>query len=295
MKEKILKQTYSSFAKINLYLTIESKRPDGYHNLNTLMTQIDLKDDIHINFDSNSLTIICDHPGVPEDESNLAAKAVLIFNQSLGKDKNLIWPVIEIIKQIPPGGGLGGGSSNAAVVLNALNKYYNAPFSNQELMEMGLELGADVPFFINDEPAIAQGIGEKLEKVQNLKPYYLVLCDPGVSANTAKVYKNIDFRLTSKQNYTMNTGLNVPLMGQEFDVAEQMYNDLEESACRLYPKIKETKEEMASLLQRKVNMTGSGSSLFALFANNEDAGKGFGLLTKHWSGSDRKVFLSSFK
>ncbi len=259
------------------------------------MTQIDLKDDIQITFDSNSLTIVCDHPDVPEDESNLAAKAVRLFNQTLKKDKDLKWPLIEIIKRIPPGGGLGGGSSNAATILNALNKYYNTPFSNQELMEMGLELGADVPFFINGEPAIAQGVGEKLEKVSNLKSYHLVLCDPGVSANTAKVYKNIDFRLTSKRNYTKNTGLNVPLMGQKFDVTDQMHNDLEESACRLYPKIKETKEEMASLLQRKVYMTGSGSSLFTLFLNIENASKGFDLLTKHWAGSKRKVFLSSFK
>jgi 4-diphosphocytidyl-2-C-methyl-D-erythritol kinase len=287
--------TYSSFAKVNLYLYIESKRSDGYHNLNTLMTQIDLKDDIRINFDSNSLTIVCDHPDVPEDESNLAAKAVFLFNQTLKKDKDCKWPLIEIIKRIPPGGGLGGGSSNAATILNALNNYYNTPFSNQKLMEMGLELGADVPFFINGEPAIAQGVGEKLEKVSNLKPYHLVLCDPGVSANTAKVYKNIDFRLTSKQNYTMNTGLNVPLMGQGFDLTDKMHNDLEESACRLYPKIKETKEEMKLLLQRKVYMTGSGSSLFALFLNDENASKGFNLLAKHWAGSDKKVFLSSFK
>ncbi len=295
MIKRALLPVYSSFAKINLYLYIDSKRPDGYHNLNTLMTRIDLKDDIRIDFDSNNLTIVCDHPDVPEDESNLAAKAVSLFNQTFKKNKECKWPLIEIKKRIPPGGGLGGGSSNAATILTALNDYYNTPFSNQRLMEMGLELGADVPFFINGDPVIAQGVGEKMEKVSSLNHHYLVLCDPGVCANTAKVYKNIDFRLTSNQNYTMNTGLNVPLMGQGIDLTEKMHNDLEEPACRLYPKIKETKKEMELLLQRKVYMTGSGSSIFALFLNNANASKAFDLLAKQWAGSDRKVFLSSFK
>ncbi len=286
----------ASFAKINLSLYIESKRKDGYHNLYSLMTQIDLRDDLYIEFGQKELSISCDHPDVPEDESNLAYKAAVLFYQSLKtkiceEKKGLS---IEIIKKIPPGGGLGGGSSNAAAVLTALNNYYKKPFSKPELMEIGFSLGADVPFFIFGGPAIARGIGERLEKVLNLRSCHLVLCDPGIAASTAKVYKNIDFRLTAKQKYNKYTGLNEPLRGQEFDVRAQMYNDLEESACRLYPEIKETKEEMVVLLQRKVYMTGSGSSLFALFSARENAKKGFELLLKKWAKSKRKVFLSSF-
>ena len=287
---------YNSFAKINLFLYVTSKRKDGYHNLHSLMTQIDLCDDIDIDFTKKEISIACDHPDVPEDESNLAYKAVVLFYHSLKtkaceENKGLS---IEIIKRIPPGGGLGGGSSNAAAVLTALNNYYKNPFSKAELMTMGLRLGADVPFFIFGHPAIAKGVGERLEKVLNLRPYHLVLCDPGVAASTAEVYKNIDFRLTANQKYNMYTGLNESLRGQEFDVRDQMHNDLEESACRLYPEIKETKEEMVVLLQRKVYMTGSGSSLFALFSARENAKKGFDRLLKKWAKSKRKVFLSSF-
>ena len=286
----------ASFAKINLFLYVTSKRKDGYHNLHSLMTQIDLRDDLYIEFAQKELSISCDHPDVPEDESNLAYKAAVLFYQSLKtkvceEKKGL---AIKIIKRIPPGRGLGGGSSNAAAVLMALNKYYKFPFSKADLMTMGVKLGADVPFFIFGHPAIARGVGERLEKLASLKSYHIVLCDPGVAASTAKVYKNIDYRLTSNQKDNIKTGLNVPLRGQEFDVRDQMHNDLEESACRLYPEIKETKEEMAVLLQRKVYMTGSGSSLFALFSARENAEKGFELLLKKWARSKRKVFLSSF-
>ena len=287
---------FKSLAKINLFLYITSKREDGYHNLYSLMTQIGLCDDIYIDFSKNGLSIACDHPDVPDDESNLAYKAAALFFYYLKinycEEKKGI--SIEIKKRIFPGGGLGGGSSNAAAVLTALNNHYKRPFSKAELMKMGLELGADVPFFIFGSPAVAKGVGEKLEKVSNLRPFHLVLCDPGIAASTAKVYKNIDFRLTSDQKYNNDTGLNVPLRGQEFDVRDQMHNDLEESACRLYPEIKETKEEMALLLQRKVVMTGSGSSLFALFSARENACRGYERLLKKWAGSKRKVFLSSF-
>lgn len=286
----------ASFAKINLFLYVTSKRNDGYHNLHSLMTQIDLCDDLYIEFAQKKISISCDHPDVPEDESNLAYKAAVLFFHSLktkaGEEKKGI--AIKIIKRIPLGGGLGGGSSNAAAVLMALNKYYKIPFSKADLMTMGVKLGADVPFFIFGHPAIARGVGERLEKVASLKSYHIVLCDPGVAASTAKVYKNIDYRLTSNQKDNIKTGLNVPLRGQEFDVRDQMHNDLEESACRLYPEIRETKEEMAVLLQRKVYMTGSGSSLFALFSARENAKKAFELLLKKWARSRRKVFLSSF-
>ncbi|MEN8211483.1 MAG: 4-(cytidine 5'-diphospho)-2-C-methyl-D-erythritol kinase [Thermodesulfobacteriota bacterium] len=284
-----------SFAKINLLLYITSKRSDGYHNLCSIITQIDLYDDIYIEFAKESISITCDHPDVPNNESNIAYKAAALFFRSLKKMNREKGFSIKIIKRIPPGGGLGGGSSNAAAVLTALNHYYKNPYSKSQLMEMGLSLGADVPFFLFNNPAIARGVGEKLEKIKALKPYHLVLCDPGVQASTAKVYKNIDFKLTTNQKYNINTGLSVLLRGVDFDVRDIMHNDLEESACRLYPEIRKTKEEMELLLERKVYMTGSGSSLFALFTEHENAKKGYEKLLSKWNKSKKKVFLSSFK
>ncbi|MFH2057287.1 MAG: 4-(cytidine 5'-diphospho)-2-C-methyl-D-erythritol kinase [Pseudomonadota bacterium] len=289
-------KTYRSFAKINLFLSVLGRRDDGYHDLCTLMTQIDLYDDIHIDFNSKEISVSCLHPDVPEDHSNLVIKAAKLFYQTLkSRARDFQGGLsMQIDKKIPPGGGLGGGSSNAATVLMALNEHHNQPFAIEKLMEMGLQLGADVPFFIFGKPAVAKGVGERLESVPHLKPYHLVLCDPGVAASTAAVYKNIDFRLTSNQKDNIKSGLNVLLRGQEFDVGDCLHNDLEESACRLYPKIRETKEEMELLLQKKVFMTGSGSSLFALFSNPKDAKKGFECLSKKWAKSKRSVFLSSF-
>ncbi len=292
-----MNQTYQSFAKINLFLYVTGRRDDGYHNLYSLMTQIDLCDTLTIAFNQDQTRVACSHPNVPEDESNLAVKAAVLFNRRM----KAVNPVsgkgvfIRIDKKIPPGGGLGGGSSNAATVLTALNEFYGRPFSMDALMKTGLELGADVPFFIFNRPAIAQGVGEKLAAVPFLKPYYLVLCDPGVAASTADVYKNIDFGLTLNQKDNIKSGLNMSLRGQEFDVGNRLHNDLEESACRLYPRIRETKEQMALLLGHKVFMTGSGAVLFSLFENPEDAQNGYELLAEKWAGTSRNVFLSSFR
>jgi len=258
------------------------------------MTRIDLCDDIHLDFSSNRLSVACEHPDVPEDETNLAYKAARAFFDAADNKVGTQGLSIKITKRIPPGGGLGGGSSNAATILTALNEFHGNLFSVPELMRLGVRLGADIPFFIKGAPAIAQGVGEKLEMLDHLVPYYLLLCDPGVHASTAKVYKNIDFTLTENQKYTMNTGLNVPIRGQRFDVRGRLHNDLEESACRLYPEIKKTKEEMAFLLERNVHMTGSGSSLFALYSDRKQVGNAYRKLAGQWSGSAKKVFLSSF-
>ncbi len=288
--------TYRSYAKINLFLYVTGKRDNGYHDLCSLMTQIDLHDDIQIDFNTNEIRVICSHPDVPEDDSNLVIKAARLFYDELKKTGRDFHEglQIKIDKRIPPGGGLGGGSSNAALVLKELNRYHDQAFSTKKLSEMGLVLGADIPFFISGEPAIATGVGEQLELISNLKHYHLVLCDPGISASTANVYKNIDFRLTFDQKENIKSGLNMPLSGQEFDVRESLHNDLEESACRLYPNIKKVKQEMRLLLGKKVYMTGSGSSLFTVFSNPKEAEKGFRVLTEKWTNTQKKAFLCSF-
>lgn len=285
---------FVSFAKINLFLHVVSKRSDGYHNLYSLMTRIGLSDDLILDFSSNSIHVGCEHPDVPEDHTNIAFKAAQAFIDTVGDKATVRGLDIKIEKRIPPGGGLGGGSSNAAAVLTALNEFHGNLLSPGELRTLGVGLGADVPFFIDGRPAIAEGVGEKLTFIEKLVPYTLLLCDPGVPASTIQVYKNIDFRLTKKPNYIKSTGLNVPIRGQSFDIRGLLHNDLEEPAFRLYPEIKKTKEEMTVALQRDVHMTGSGSSLFVLYSDREQAQKGYEALVELWAGSTKKVFLSSF-
>jgi 4-diphosphocytidyl-2-C-methyl-D-erythritol kinase len=287
-----------SFAKVNLFLYVTGKRDDGYHELYSLMAQIDLWDEVALLFEGKGVSVACDHPGVPEGEANLAYRAADLFVQAYKQQKGgglLEGVSIQIKKNIPVGGGLGGGSSNAASVLMALNEHCGGFFSHQQLMALGLRLGADVPFFIFGVPALATGVGEVLEKYSHLPELYLVLCDPGVPASTADVFKNLKFRLTSRCNYNMNTGLNALVGGQGDEGREKLHNDLEVSACDLYPEIASVKEEMEFLLERNVYMSGSGSTLFALFSGPENAGKAYELLAKKWSKGSKKLFLTSLR
>jgi 4-diphosphocytidyl-2-C-methyl-D-erythritol kinase len=287
-----------SFAKINLFLFVTGKRSDGFHELNSLMCQIDLWDEMEFSFEGSGIRISCDHPLVPENETNLAYKAADLFFNAYRKRKGelpLKGVLIQIKKQIPVGGGLGGGSSNAAMVLMTLNEYCSDFFSKKELMDLGLSLGADVPFFIFGTPALATGVGEKLKEYLDLPVWYLVLCDPGVFASTPDVFKNMNFRLTSKHNYNINSCLNALLRGRGCESGEKLHNDLEGSACKLYPEIRATKEQMESLLQKDVFMSGSGSSLFALFSGQEDARNAYELLAEKWSVGPKKIFLTSLK
>ncbi len=286
-----------SFAKINLFLYVTGKRSDGFHELSSLMAQIDLADEMEFVFGGNGIRVTCDHLLVPDGKMNLAYRAAALFFKSYEK-KMGHFPLgvsIQIKKQIPVGGGLGGGSSNAATVLMVLNEYCSAVFSRVELMGLGLTLGADVPFFIFGMPALATGVGERLEKYPDLPELYLVLCDPGVSASTSDVFKNLDFRLTSRRNYNMNTGLNALLGELRGDGREKLHNDLEVSACSLYPGIASVKEEMEVLLKRNVYMSGSGSSLFALFFGPDDAKKAYEMLAKKWAKGYKNVFLTSLR
>ncbi|MCP4720493.1 MAG: 4-(cytidine 5'-diphospho)-2-C-methyl-D-erythritol kinase [Desulfobacteraceae bacterium] len=274
------------------------KRDNGYHELCTLMAQIDLWDEVEFSFQGSGIRVSCDHPHVPGGETNLAFRAAALFFSAHEKQKGRL-PLdgvsIQIKKHIPVGGGLGGGSSNAAMVLTTLNEYCSSVFSRSELMALGLSLGADVPFFIFGAPAMATGVGEVLKKYLNLPELYLVLCDPGVSASTRDVFENMDFRLTSRHNYNMNTGLNALLGEQRGDKGERLHNDLEASACSLYPEISSAKEEMEFLLQRNVYMSGSGSSLFALFSGPKAARKAYALFAKKWSRGPKNIFLTSLR
>ncbi|MCK5099384.1 MAG: 4-(cytidine 5'-diphospho)-2-C-methyl-D-erythritol kinase [Desulfobacteraceae bacterium] len=287
-------------AKINCFLNVTGKRDDGYHELTSLMVPVELYDEIEIEIEetgNSEIKVVCDHPDVPEGELNIASKAASLFYKKLysvkAKRQNNV--LIRIKKKIPVGAGLGGGSSNAASVLMALNNFHGEIFSRPQLMKASLVLGADVPFFVFESPAIVGGIGEKLEKCNVLVPYYILLCYPGISASTAKVFKNFDIKLTEKTKFDIDTRLNIRGKKKKIDAAEYMHNDLEDVACRLYPDIRHTKEEMEFVLSEKVCLTGSGSTLFAFFVDYEKAKKACSLLSNRWKGSLKEVILTSFK
>lgn len=251
-------------AKINLFLHVTGKRPDGYHELVTLMCCIGLYDTIAIDFNVKEISITCSAPQVPADETNLAFKAARLFYKTFKRPEGIR---IAIEKNIPVGAGLGGGSSNAASILLALNRYYGLPFSRDELISMGLSIGADVPFFIYGKPAIASGIGENLEAYEGISKFHIVLIYPGFSVSTAEVYNNLNLRLTKCQK-KINI---ISFMEYNFDAACHLCNDLETVAESRHPDIALAKKALVSHGAIGALMSGSGPTVFGLFATANKA------------------------
>jgi 4-diphosphocytidyl-2-C-methyl-D-erythritol kinase len=253
-------------AKINLFLQIVGKRPDGYHDLFSLMCCVGLYDTVSLDVGVKETAVSCDHPHVPEDETNIAFAAADLFYKNLEKNDGV---KIAIQKQIPVGAGLGGGSSNAAAVFLGLNRYYGDPFSLDELMSMGLTIGADVPFFIFGKPATASGIGEKLAVFPGLKKLKILLVFPGFSVSTAAVYKNLNLRLTKCKKKLKDSLLDKG----SFDPRCHLCNDLEGVVASKYPVINTVKTALLDHGALGALMSGSGPTVFGLFSDSDKASK----------------------
>ncbi len=265
-------------AKINLFLQVVGRRPDGYHELRSLMCCIGLYDTLALTMGAVRDEITCDSPDVPCDATNLALRAALLFNRTLAGTTSLspLHVSIHLTKRIPVGAGLGGGSSDAAAVLNTLNGYYNRPLSDTLLHALALELGADVPFFIYARPALATGIGERLEPCTVLPPLAVVVVYPGFGISTARVFKNLNLRLTKCEKHLRY----FPFKYGKFDMARHMFNDLEPVAIRQYPVIHKIKNELLNQGARGALMTGSGSAVFGLFTDLQQGCKAADAMTK---------------
>ena len=247
-------------AKINLFLQVKDKRPDGYHELFSLMCCVDLCDTLFLQFGLKNIRIESSHPQIPLDDTNLAYKAAAVFFKTLNITDGL---KIFIDKSIPVAAGLGGGSSNAASVLKGLNRHYGYPFSRKQLMSMGLGLGADVPFFLFGKPAIASGIGEKLKAYPGPLPFHLVVVYPGFKVSTGEVFQNLNLGLTKcekkfKRPFSIKVG---------FDPRLHLCNDLEIVTASEYPVITTIKEQLLSRGALGTLMSGSGPSVFGLFSD----------------------------
>jgi 4-diphosphocytidyl-2-C-methyl-D-erythritol kinase len=253
-------------AKINLFLQVTGKRPDGYHELFSLMCCVTLYDTIFLQFGTEKIEIESSHPQIPLDETNLAHKSADLFFKTLGIKEGV---KITIEKNIPIAAGLGGGSSNAASVLRGLNRHYGFPFSQARLVAFGRSLGADVPFLVSQKPALASGIGEKLEPYREPLPYRVIIVDPGFEISTAEVYQKLNLRLTKcKKKITKPS-----LKKTGYKVALHLCNDLEAVTVSKYPEIKLVKEQLVKHGALGALMSGSGPTVFGLFSDQEKAGQ----------------------
>ncbi len=264
-------------AKINLCLHVVGRRSDGYHLLDTLMCPVGIYDTIRLTFNRADISVRCSNPAIPEDETNLAYQAARLFRDAHAEAKGV---AISIEKKIPVGAGLGGGSSNAGSVLLGLNQFYGYPFRPDQLMRMGVKIGADVPFFILQRPALASGIGERLLVFNGLKRLPVVIVYPGIPLSTAAVYKKLKYGLTKnkKKNsyFTFKAG--------EFQIPRDLVNDLEAPARVLCPEISKINKALSQVGADGILVSGSGSSVFGLFAERSRAGAAMKVLAavQHW-------------
>ena len=249
-------------AKVNLRLEILKKREDGYHELRSILQTINLHDLLHFSLKKErGISITTDHPNLPVGKSNLVYQAV----QSILKKSDYQGGVlIEIEKRIPLGAGLGGGSSNAATALKAMNQLLKIDLPKKELMRMGLEIGADVPFFFFEGAAIVSGIGERLKKIE-LPGLWYVLIYPNFEVSTRWAYQN--FILTKRQfHFNLHKLLRTPN-----EISRLLWNDLEEVVSREYPQIGVMKKMLYSAGALGTLMTGSGPTVFGVFSEEGGA------------------------
>lgn len=240
-------------AKINLFLHIVGRRPDGYHLLQTAFRMLDWGDEITLRRRDDGLILrTTDVPGVPA-ESDLVVRAARALQAVSGSP---FGAEIGVSKRIPMGGGLGGGSSDAASVLLALNRLWGCGLSRQALQDLGLKLGADVPFFIFGETAFAEGVGEALRPLA-VPPAWYVMVAPPVSVPTAEIF--------SAKELTRDTEI---LIMQGF-AAHKTRNDMQAVVCMKYREVAESLEWL--LRYGDARMSGSGACLFAPFDSEERA------------------------
>lgn len=258
-----------AFAKINLTLDVLDKRPDGYHDIKSVMQTISIRDDIEIDLDTGKPWVLhCTKEGIPTDERNLAWKAAKLYFDTIGKDPNGL--EIRITKRIPTEAGLGGGSADAAAVLRALNRHYNNPLSILALAELGSFVGSDVPFCVVCGTAMVEGRGEKLRKLPDLPPCCFVVCKPPFASSTPELYKKLDETTIAKRpdHQAMESAL---LAGDLGKIAENIWNVFDPVVTEEHLELNYIKSIFNSYGSVAQQMTGSGSAVFAIVQDFEFA------------------------
>jgi len=251
-------------AKINLSLLIAGKRPDGFHELETVMAKVDWCDEISIRPGKAGIEFACQGPcWAPNDRTNLVYRAAELILDACGKSDGLR---LTLTKNIPAGSGLGSGSSDAAATLIGLNSYLNLQMPKNRLIDLASRLGSDVAFFLNGPLAYCTGRGEKISEIPGRFDFSAVLVLPDVHSSTKEVYAHYahDVDLYRRLNAQITTHLE----NRRIDlVARMCANMLEDSCFRLHQELAELKETMQSLALGPVCLSGSGSAMFCIAAS----------------------------
>jgi len=259
--------TLPAVAKLNLFLHIVGQRADGYHNLQTLFQFIDFGDELSFTLrDDSEITLSCTEPTL-ETADNLVLQAARLLAQHAHITRPGVH--IHIDKKLPFGGGLGGGSSDAATTLLALRHLWQLPLTDTQLAELGLQLGADVPVFVCGQAAFAEGVGEFLQPAQPPCPWYLVI-HPGVQISTPSIFKHPDL---PRQH--------PPLIWPKWSW-ESTNNDCEALVRQLYPEVAKALDWLVEYAPSR--LTGTGACIFGRFENETDARAALQRMPAQWTG-----------
>lgn len=268
-----------AYGKVNISLDVVGKVEDGYHLLSMIMQNIDLYDEIEVEKQECGIILECNKSYVPVDNRNLAYKAAEIFKERY----DIVDGVkINIEKNIPVSAGLAGGSTDAAAVLKVMNKLFNVNATEEELMELGLKLGADIPYCIHGGTALCEGIGEIITPIKPFRDKIVVLVKPAFGVSTKEVYKN--FNLEKVKQHPKTAEIINAIENDDLNfVASNMKNLLENVTLRKHKILIKIKEEMNACGAINSMMSGSGPTVFAFFDDMLKAQRCFEKMKKKYS------------
>lgn len=282
--------TLHAYAKVNLVLDVLRRRPDGYHDVRMVMQNLDLCDILTFTIDDNwsasnenkapnnyKITITANREDIPTDEHNLIYKAIAKMFEMFDIKSAIS---VHLEKHIPVEAGMAGGSTDCAAAIKAVNQMYELNLSLQEMMDIGVKLGADVPYCIMAATALSEGIGEVLTKVPPLQNCFVLVAKPKVRVSTAMVYKNL--HLDTIKKHPNVDGMLEGLETDDIDmICSNMENILETVTTVLYPEIEQLKDMMKQNGARNAIMSGSGPTVFGIFDDREVATKASELITRN--------------
>lgn len=270
-----------AYAKLNLTLDVLGKRDDGFHDLQSVMQTVSIRDDIEIDIGTGKpWKLLCSVEGIPTDERNLAWKAAKVYCDAMKKDPNGL--EIRITKRIPSGAGMGGGSADAAAVLRALNRHYGDPLSIFALAELGAQVGSDVPFCTVCGTAMVEGRGERIRKLPDMPDCIFVVVKPEFSVSTPELYKKIDEVEIPKRpdNRAMESAL---LAGDLEKVVKNVYNVFDPIVTQDHLELNYIKSLLHQYGAAGYQMTGSGSAVYAIVSEFEIAAVLCNMLKENYS------------
>ena len=265
-----------AFAKINLCLDVLRRKEDGYHEVEMVMTNVDIADVLEIKeLEEKKILLKSDNKDLAMDETNLIYKAIVLLQKEAGKDFGI---ELSLEKNIPMEAGMAGGSADAAATLKAVNELFKLNISKDRLMELGASLGADIPFCIMGGTALASGIGEKLKSLKPLPKMKILIAKPNTGLSTKKVYESLDIENLNKSGFKHRDVKEMVSVIESYkdektkikEIADSLNNILELPSIKLLPFIEDIKKTMMDNNCLGCLMSGSGTAVFGIFDSDED-------------------------